>query len=182
MRTVLTVDDSKVVRSMVARHLKDYGCRVVEAADGKEGVEVAKRDKPDLILLDITMPVMDGCQTLAELRKDPTCKSIPVIMLTAESGREVVLEIARLGIKGYIVKPFRKETFDKEVSKVLGQPGSSQVDAAVDSRCVLVVDDSERVLAAAQAALEKTMKVLTATSGKDAVNSYREARPGVWNG
>ncbi|HYC23708.1 MAG TPA: response regulator [Candidatus Bathyarchaeia archaeon] len=181
MKTVLTVDDSKVVRSMVARSLQAYACRVIEAQNGKEGVEAAQQNKPDLILLDVTMPVMDGRQALVALRSDPGCKGIPVIMLTAESGKDLVVEVAKLGITGYIVKPFKQDTFDKEVSKVLGEPGAAAVDASapIDARAVLVVDDSEKVLAAAAKALEKSMKVLTALSGTEAVKQYAAARPGV---
>jgi two-component system, cell cycle response regulator len=176
MKTVLTVDDSKVVRSMVARCLESYGCRIVEATNGQEGVAAARQHKPDLILLDITMPVMDGRQALAELRKDVACAAIPVIMLTAESGRDIVLEIARMGVTGYIVKPFQKETFDTEVGKVLG---AAESNAPIDRGAVLVVNDSERVLEAARAALESSVKLLTANGGKAAVERYREARPGV---
>ena len=189
MKTVLTVDDSKVVRSMVSRFMGPWGCELIEATDGKQGVEAARKHKPDLILLDTTMPVMDGRAALTELRKDPHCKSIPVIMLTVESGKDVVIEVAKLGVAGYIIKPFQKETFDAAVSKVLGdppgvtpEPGAnpgSGIDAPLDHRSVLVVDDSERVLDAARAALEQGMKVLTARSGKEAVERYREARPGV---
>jgi two-component system cell cycle response regulator len=190
MKTVLTVDDSKVVRSMVSRYIKPWGCQLIEAADGKEGVEAAREHKPDLILLDITMPVMDGREALAELRKDAACKSIPVIMLTAESGKDIVIEVAKLGVAGYIVKPFQKETFEKGISKVLGDPSEASAEAGEASRAaardapldygsVLVVDDSERVLDAARAALEQGMKVLTATSGKEAIDRYREGRPAV---
>jgi two-component system cell cycle response regulator len=184
MSTVLTVDDSKVVRSMVTRHLQPYGCAIIEATNGQEGVEMARTHKPDLVLLDVTMPVMDGRQALGELRKDAETKGIPVIMLTAESGRDLVVEIAKLGVNGYIVKPFQQETFDKEVSKVLGAPGGAaaagaQGATAVDPRAVLIVDDSEKVLAMAKAALEQSMTVLTATSGKDAIAQYTKSRPGV---
>jgi two-component system cell cycle response regulator len=187
MKTVLTVDDSKVVRSMVSRYIKPWNCQLIEAADGKEGVAAAREHKPDLILLDITMPVMDGREALAELRKDAACKSIPVIMLTAESGKDIVIEVAKLGVAGYIVKPFQKETFEKGVSKILGDPAAAEAeasqaaakDAPLDYGSVLVVDDSERVLDSARAALEKGMKVLTATSGKEAIDLYREGRPGV---
>lgn len=183
MKTVLTVDDSKVVRSMVMRHLKPYGCEIKEAQNGQEGVEAARQHKPDLILLDVTMPVMDGRQCLAELRKDAACQSIPVIMLTAESGRDIVVEIAKLGVSGYIVKPFQQETFDKEVSKILGAPGASAgaagAGATLDTSAVLVVDDSQKVLDAAKAALEQSMTVLTALSGKDALEAYKQGRPAV---
>jgi two-component system cell cycle response regulator len=183
MKTVLTVDDSKVVRTMVARHLEPYGCRILEAANGEEGVAAAREHRPDLILLDVTMPVMDGREALAALRRDPACQAIPVIMLTAESGKDLVLEIARLGVTGYIVKPFQKETFEKEVSKVLGPPGkpaaAPQADAPVDIKTVLVIDDSEKVLAAARTALEATMTVLLASGGADGLAEYDRARPGV---
>lgn len=171
MRTVLTVDDSKVVRSMVARHLTEYRCRVLEAANGEEGVRAARQHRPDLILLDVTMPVMDGKEALANLRKDPVCKSIPVIMLTAESGRDTVVELAKLGVSGYILKPFEKESFDKQVSKVLGIP--------LDRAAVLVADDAERVLEQAREALDGRCTVVTATSGREALERYREARPAV---
>lgn len=182
MSTVLTVDDSKVVRTMVTRHLQHYGCTIVEATNGQEGVDMARAHKPDLVLLDVTMPVMDGRQALGELRKDETTKGIPVIMLTAESGRDLVVEIAKLGVHGYIVKPFQQDTFDKEVSKVLGAPAGAtapQGATAVDPKAVLIVDDSEKVLAMAKAALEQSMTVLTATSGKDAIAQYAKAKPGV---
>lgn len=176
MAKVLTVDDSKVVRTMVARALQPYGCHVIEAQNGQEGVEAAKGHKPDLILLDVTMPVMDGRQALAALRADPSTKAIPVIMLTAETGKDIVVEVAKLGVTGYIIKPFKQDTFDLEVQKVLGQPSAG---GPVDARSVLVVDDSEKVLEAARAALEKTLTVLTALSGKEALARYGEARPGV---
>jgi CheY-like chemotaxis protein len=122
MKTVLTIDDSKIVRMMVTKHLEPYDCQVIEATNGQEGVAAAKKHRPDLILLDVTMPVMDGPEALAELRKDAAFKSIPVIMLTAESGRDKVAEMVKLGITGYIVKPFEKYTFDQQVAKVLGAP------------------------------------------------------------
>lgn len=179
MKKVLTVDDSKVVRTMVSRHLEPYGCQVLEAANGRDGVDVARQERPDLILLDVTMPVMDGRQALMEIRQDPHIQATPIIMLTAESGRDLVLEIAKLGVKGYIVKPFTKETFEAEVDKVLG--GQAQETTALPSNpgCVLIVDDSERVLAAARASLEPSMQVLTASNGTEAVDRYAEARPRI---
>lgn len=131
MKKVLTVDDSKVVRSMVGRHLQPYGCEVLEAQNGQEGYETAKATQPDLVLLDVTMPVMDGKACLAAIRGDAATKALPVIMLTAESGRELVVEIAKLGVSGYIVKPFQKDGFEREVSKVLGPPAAGAGAAAV---------------------------------------------------
>jgi CheY-like chemotaxis protein len=66
------------------------------------------------------MPVMDGRQALLELRRDPVCHDIPVIMLTAMSGREIQRELRAIGISGYIGKPFKQDVFDDAVSRVLG--------------------------------------------------------------
>jgi len=100
MAKVLTVDDSKVVRTMVTKALQPFACEVVEAASGQEGVDAAERERPDLILLDVAMPVMDGLQALAAIRGNPVTKSTPVIMLTTESSKDLGAEIVRLGVKG----------------------------------------------------------------------------------
>ena len=99
---ILIVDDSKTIRLIVAKAFKPYDCLVLESANGVEGLAVAVREKPDLILLDYTMPIMDGFETLTKLRSDPDLKTIPVIMLTAEAGRETVLKIAKLGVRDYL--------------------------------------------------------------------------------
>ena len=99
---ILAVDDSKTIRMIVKKAFKAYDCKVLEAADGKEGLETASREKPDLIVLDITMPVMSGPEMLTELKKDPALKEIPVIMLTAESGKENVVQILKMGVKDYM--------------------------------------------------------------------------------
>lgn len=179
MKTVLTVDDSKVVRMMVARALEAFDCRVLEAGNGEEGVAAATAESPDLVLLDVTMPVMDGRAALRALRAQDETRETPVIMLTAESGKDIVVEVAQLGVSGYIVKPFKPDVFQAEVAKVLGEPGQSDTAAPVDPKAVLVVDDSEKVLEAARGVLEESMTVLTALSGREAIESYRESRPGV---
>ena len=83
--------------------------QLCEAANGEEGLAAAAREKPELIILDVTMPVMDGVTMLTKLKEDPELKTIPVIMLTAESGRDNVLQIARLGVRDYLVKPFKED-------------------------------------------------------------------------
>lgn len=122
MKTVLTVDDSRVVRTMLARALQPWGCRIVEARDGREGLAVARLTRPDLMLLDVLMPVLDGRQALALLRKDPLLPRIPVIMLTAVAGESLVEECAHLGISGYLVKPVAAEALSEVVGRVLGPP------------------------------------------------------------
>lgn len=189
MAKVLTVDDSKVVRTMVGKHLQPYGCRLLEAASGPDGLATAQRERPDLILLDICMPGTDGRQTLAAIRTDEATRAIPVIMLADEDSRERLREVVGLGVQGYLVKPFTREGFEREVSKVLGAapaaaprpsfPAAPPPALAVNPRAVLVIDDSERVLGTARAVLAPAVDVTVATRGAEGVRRWRDARAGV---
>jgi DNA-binding response OmpR family regulator len=106
---ILTVDDSRTIRMIVKKAFQNYNCDLFEAENGQEGLALAAREKPDLIVLDITMPVMTGVEMLAQLKADETLNLIPVIMLTAESGKDNVVNIVKMGVKDYIVKPFKGE-------------------------------------------------------------------------
>ena len=120
MRTkILTVDDSKTVRMIVRKVFKPYDCEILEAGDGAEGLTVAAGSPPDLILLDVTMPVMDGVEMLTKLKADPRLKGIPVLMLTAEGGRDHVLKIAKIGIRDYIIKPFKDEVLIEKAKRII---------------------------------------------------------------
>ncbi len=115
---VLAIDDSKTIRKIVAKAFSTYDCDVAEAENGVEGLSVASRNKPDLIVLDITMPVMNGIEMLSKLKGQPELKDIPVIMLTAESGKDNVMQIVKMGVKDYIVKPFKGEQLIERVMKI----------------------------------------------------------------
>ncbi len=116
---ILSVDDSRTIRLIVGKAFKPYECTVFEAGNGEEGLAAAAREKPDLIVLDVTMPIMDGVTMLTKLKEDETLKGIPVIMLTAESGRENVLHIAKLGVRDYLVKPFKEDQLIEKASRVI---------------------------------------------------------------
>ena len=116
---ILSVDDSRTIRLIVGKTFRPYDCVICEAANGEEGLAAAAREKPDLILLDVTMPVMDGVTMLTKLKEDAELKKIPVIMLTAESGRDNVLHIARLGVRDYLVKPFKEDQLIEKAGRVV---------------------------------------------------------------
>ncbi|HEX7653866.1 MAG TPA: response regulator [Verrucomicrobiae bacterium] len=116
---ILSVDDSRTIRLIVGKAFKPYECTVLEAGNGEEGLATAAREKPDLIVLDVTMPIMDGVTMLTKLKEDEALKSIPVIMLTAESGRENVLHIAKLGVRDYLVKPFKEDQLIEKAGRVI---------------------------------------------------------------
>lgn len=127
---ILSVDDSKAVRMIIKRAFSPYDCTFCEAGNGEEGLAVAGAERPDVILLDITMPVMDGVTMLTTIKQNPELKDIPVIMLTAEHGRENVANIVGLGVCEYLVKPFKDQQIVEKVSAILPlQPRSEAVTA-----------------------------------------------------
>jgi two-component system chemotaxis response regulator CheY len=100
---ILTVDDSKTVRRILAGLFAPFGCSICEAANGEEGLAVAALEKPDLILLDYNMPVMDGLTMLQRLREDAALRHTPVILLTAEAGAKNIAAAARLGARDEVL-------------------------------------------------------------------------------
>ena len=116
---ILTVDDSKTIRMIVKKAFRPYDCQVFEAENGVEGLSAVNAEKPDLIILDITMPVMNGIEMLEKLRSVPEFQDIPVIMLTAESGKENVMRIVKMGVKDYLVKPFKDVQLIEKAEKVV---------------------------------------------------------------
>lgn len=107
MPKVLVVDDALFMRNKAARLLSEQGFTVIEAANGAEAVEKYKQERPDVVLMDITMPVMDGIEALKAIKEfDAEAK---VIMLTAISQRSMVLEAVKSGARDFIVKPYQPE-------------------------------------------------------------------------
>ena len=117
MAAILTVDDSRAVRSIVAKQVKGLGFEVIEAEDGVQGLEMLRQSKVDLVLLDVTMPNMDGPTMLQKMRESGD--ETPVIMLTSESQRSIVANAMRLGISDYVLKPFKPEELRAKVLAVL---------------------------------------------------------------
>jgi len=103
---------------IVKKAFRPYDCEMLEGENGIEGLAVATKENPDLIILDITMPVMSGTEMLEKLKSEPSLKDIPVIMLTAESGQDNVMKIVKMGVKEYMVKPFKGEQLIERVQKL----------------------------------------------------------------
>ena len=103
-KKILIVEDEPSLRAALRDKLSREGFNCLEAKDGQEGLGIALREHPDLILLDIIMPVMDGMTMLYELRKNPWGNSVPVILLTNLSEAERVSESLRQGVYDYLVK------------------------------------------------------------------------------
>jgi DNA-binding response OmpR family regulator len=103
---ILVIDDEPDLVSTVEYRLRFANCEVITASNGQEGLEKATAQKPDLILLDTNMPVMNGHEMLERLRADPDLKTIPVIMLTARCEAQDVAAASALGVSDYVTKPF----------------------------------------------------------------------------
>src|SRR3972149_11504568 len=116
---VLVVDDESDIVSTIQYRLKFCEFDVITASNGKEGLEKAANEKPDIILLDINMPVMDGHEMLERLKNRPDLKDTPVIMLTAYSDRKDIAKAADLGIADYVTKPFDFTELMEKISNAL---------------------------------------------------------------
>lgn len=118
-KTILIADDEETVRSLVTRLLgKSY--KIVEANNGEDAVKVAVNEKPDLILMDILMPKMDGLTACYAIKRNQATKEIPVVMLTAvdyELNRKLSQDV--MGAQGYITKPFDAQMLMGMISKFL---------------------------------------------------------------
>lgn len=111
MPTALVVDDSGASRTLLKGILTQQGFTVVEAADGESGLRTLVANWPiHLVLLDWHMEPMDGPAFLSQVRDDPRTVGVPVIMITAEASRQAVVDAAKLGVQGYVVKPFDKQS------------------------------------------------------------------------
>ncbi|TNC99786.1 MAG: two-component system, chemotaxis family, response regulator CheY [Gallionellaceae bacterium] len=119
-KTVLSVDDSSSIRQMVSFTLKSAGYEVIEAVDGQDGLDKAKSKTVDLVLTDQNMPRMDGLTLIKSLRSMPNYKSVPILMLTTESGDTMKSQGRAAGATGWLVKPFDPAKLLEVVKKVIG--------------------------------------------------------------
>ncbi|MBX9935065.1 MAG: response regulator [Burkholderiaceae bacterium] len=105
-KTILTIDDKTDIRRLVRMTLEFDGYTVLEASSGAEGLALARKRKPDLILLDVMMPEMDGFEVGRILRNDPELTTIPVVMITALDGQADRATGLSTGVRAYLNKPF----------------------------------------------------------------------------
>ncbi len=118
MAKVLVVDDAQFMRMRCTKLLTANGYDVVEAENGREAVERYKEEQPDGVLLDITMPEMDGLEALREIKRlDPHAR---VTMLTALGQQSVVMEAIKAGARDFVVKPFEQDRVLAAVQKMIG--------------------------------------------------------------
>jgi two-component system, chemotaxis family, chemotaxis protein CheY len=116
----LVVDDSATMRNMIKATMKDMGFEVHTAQDGEKALKSSASNKYDIILTDINMPNMDGIELIRMLRGDGLNKTVPILVITTESGDSAKNAGREAGANGWIVKPFNPDTLSRAVGKLCG--------------------------------------------------------------
>jgi len=164
---VLAIDDDPHARELIIRFLSREGFAVRAAADGLTGLDMARVIKPDVILLDVTMPKMDGWTVLTELKADPELSSIPVVMITIIDEHNLGYA---LGAADYLLKPVEWNKLKSVMDRF----------RSADNTLVLAVDDDEDALERSVTMLEREgLSVETARNGREALERVEAARPGL---
>ncbi|MCA9947603.1 MAG: response regulator, partial [Anaerolineales bacterium] len=127
MATILVIDDDELVSRTLQRALKLYGYHVMVSNSGTEGLQLARRHRPDLFILDIMMPGADGYQVCRQIRGDPLLQDLPVLFLTAKAKDEDKIEGFRAGADDYLSKPFNMEELQLRVRAILRRVVSTEV-------------------------------------------------------
>jgi signal transduction histidine kinase/CheY-like chemotaxis protein len=166
--TILVVDDDTPIRSLLRQELTDTGYRVREAANGKAALDMVRLEKPDLIILDVMMPEINGFDVAAVLKNDPATMDIPIIILSIVQDKERGF---RIGVDRYLTKPIDTEKLFYEIDELLEQ--------GVSKKKVLVVDeDASAVKSLTDVLSARGYKVMEASS-KNLLETASESRPDI---
>ncbi len=152
-KTIMVVDDEKRLVSLVESYLTQEGYRVVSAYNGVEALNVARREKPDLIVLDVMMPEMDGYEFMRRHRAD---SNTPIILLTARVDDEEKVIGLEVGADDYMTKPFRPRELVARVRAVLRRAGDDKPDGKILRAADIVLDRDGRTVKVADAFIDLT--------------------------
>ncbi len=125
--TILIVDDSATTRAVIMRTIRMSGldgAKLLEAANGREGLALARQQKPDLVLADLQMPEMNGVEMTKAILADPETRGIPVVVVSAEPSPATIEMLRNAGVRTHVSKPFTPEAIRKVIGEVLGVPNA----------------------------------------------------------
>lgn len=192
MPRILVVDDSQVVRQMLTDILTREGMSVSAVTNGAEALDAISKDMPDLVLLDIVMPIMDGIEALKLVTEDARFSGLPVLMITSVNDATRVRQAISLGARDYILKPFDPQTVRTKVRRALSQRALAASTRQAEqpnvvpqpvlasirlAKKVLVVDDQRANVEMAREMLAERYEVLEAYSGGGAIAVAAKERP-----
>jgi DNA-binding response OmpR family regulator len=121
MKKVLIVDDEPEILSILSFRISNWGYDSLPADSGQEGLDIAKEELPDLIILDVMMPILDGFETLKRLKQSDTTKNIPVIMITVANAKMEVEKGISMGANFYLTKPYDAQELKNKVIQLIGE-------------------------------------------------------------
>ncbi len=125
-RTILLVEDNSSTREIAVVFLESAGYRVLEAQTAEEGIWTARETRPDLILMDLALPGMDGLEAVRVLRREPTTAATPILAFTAHAMKEDVEKALQTGCNGCITKPFRRTELLEAAARWTGSAGQER--------------------------------------------------------
>ena len=120
-KKILIVDDEPDILRLTSLRLRKLGYDVLTAVDGKEALDAIRNENPDLVLLDLLIPFMNGAEVCEQVKNDKTLKHIPIILFTAHSDTMTAEKAKKLGAEDYIIKPFDPEELTDKVEEILAQ-------------------------------------------------------------
>ncbi len=184
---ILLIEDDNTTRMLLSRVLqKRFLCTVLEAANGLNGLLMIGREKPDLVLLDVMMPVMDGKEMLEAIRADENCRTLPVIIASDIRDKSTVNNLLGLGISDFLAKPINPDEAQKTVARVLtriqSKPQEEALQKALQRRqrkSLLVVDKDNRFRHLVKSVLGEQFEVLEAESGAEGLQVALEHNPDI---
>jgi two-component system chemotaxis response regulator CheY len=180
---LMTVDDSATIRRIVASCASELapGVEVIEAENGQRCLDLIREERPDIIILDINMPVMNGEDCLDRLKADPETATIPIVMLTTESEKRLVLRFLRKGIAQFIIKPFTRDEFRDKVGSIVEKLGVPAAHAAMPllpaGDYILVVEDKPRAIEQLQAGCPEEWSVVATPDPLVALRTFHARAP-----
>ncbi len=174
MLKILIVDDDKKIRIILRRLIqKSFACEIFEAENGLEGLSTMSKHKPDLVFLDVSMPVMNGQETLASIRADENFSNTPVIILSATADRSIVSKLIKDGIKEYILKPIDINQTYERISKIIyslienKQTMPVQIEEEPVKNKLLIIDSDENFRSFFADIFKNEYDIIQAPNGMD---------------
>ncbi len=168
-KKILIVDDNPDFISILQVQLEDKGYDTVQATNGMQAVDIATAQLPDLILMDIIMPVTDGFEATRLIRQNPKTSSIPILAVTALYGPIYEEECLESGCNDHIAKPFTTKELVSRIEKLLNQDSDTLNTLPPMKKKILIVDDNEDLQKFVQMSLRDSYETLSAKNGEEAV-------------
>jgi CheY-like chemotaxis protein len=173
MPKILLVEDDPVQVELIKKHLESSGYNLVIARNGQEGIKIAQKEKPDLILMDMIMPGMHGLEAIIKLKENPLTESIPIIALTIMSSPKFVQECYRAGIIGYIKKPYDPKILLESVERIVGKP------ERLINRILIIAGASRLATMIEMRLVRQGYQVNSFAGGKSALSHAEKEKPDV---